>query len=69
MPKEAPSRRLFPYTAGFLWQPRLRAILREAGYSLHAGLPGPRDRVVVWGRSPHSARGEAVAARRRSCAA
>lgn len=64
MPKEAPSQRLFPYTAGFLWQPRLRAILRAAGYSLHAGLPGPRDRVVVWGRSPHSARGEAVAARR-----
>lgn len=64
MPKEAPSRRLFPYTAGFLWQPRLRAVLRAAGYSLHAGLPGPEDRVVVWGRSPHSMRGEAVAARR-----
>ena len=64
MPEEAPSRRLFPYTAGFLGQPRLRAILRAAGYSLHLGLPGPEDRVVVWGRSPYSTRGEAVAARR-----
>jgi len=61
---EPVSRRLFAYTAGFLWQPRLRALLRAAGYSLHLGLPGPTDRVVVWGRSPYSARGEAVAARR-----
>ncbi|WP_444443482.1 capsular polysaccharide biosynthesis protein [Rhodobacter capsulatus] len=64
MPETAHTRRLFPYAAGFLWQPQLRAMLRAAGYSLHPGLPGPRDRVVVWGRSPHSARGEAVAARR-----
>ncbi|ETD83780.1 capsular polysaccharide biosynthesis protein [Rhodobacter capsulatus] len=64
MPEAAPSRRLFPYAAGFLWQPQLRAMLRAAGYSLHLGLPGPEDRVVVWGRSPYSARGEAVAARR-----
>ena len=72
MPRTAPlraaeeerSRRLFPYTAGFLWQQRLRAILRAADYSLHLGLPGPQDRVVVWGRSPYSVRGETVAARR-----
>ncbi|WP_444460715.1 capsular polysaccharide biosynthesis protein [Rhodobacter capsulatus] len=64
MPEAAPSRRLFPYAAGFLWQPQLRAMLHAAGYSLHLGLPGPEDRVVVWGRSPYSARGEAVAARR-----
>ncbi|ETD87448.1 capsular polysaccharide biosynthesis protein [Rhodobacter capsulatus] len=64
MPEAASSRRLFPYAAGFLWQPQLRAMLRAAGYSLHLGLPGPQDRVVVWGRSPYSARGEAVAARR-----
>ena len=56
--------RLFPYTLGFLQEPRLRAILRAAGYSLRLGLPGPQDRVVVWGRSPHAGRGEAVAARR-----
>lgn len=59
-----PLRRLFPYTAGFLRSPRLRAILRAAGYSLHLGLPGPEDQVVVWGRSPYAARGEAVAAQR-----
>lgn len=58
------SRRLFFYNAGFLRQPRLRQILRAAGWDLRVGLPGPRDRVVVWGRSPYTARGEAVAARR-----
>ncbi len=58
------SRRLFFYNAGFLRQPRLRQILRAAGWDLRVGLPGPRDRVVVWGRSPYAARGEAVAARR-----
>lgn len=58
------SRRLFHYTAGFWQEPRLRRILAAAGYSLHLGLPGPEDRVVVWGRSPYAARGEAVAARR-----
>ncbi len=56
--------RLFPYTLGLWREPRLRAILHAAGYSLHLGLPGPQDRVVVWGRSPHASRGEAVAARR-----
>jgi len=58
------SRRLFHYNAGFWREPRLRAILRAAGYTLHLGLPGPEDQVVVWGRSPYAARGEAMAARR-----
>lgn len=58
------SRRLFYYNAGFWREPRLRHILQAAGYSLHLGLPGPADRVAVWGRSPYAARGEAVAARR-----
>lgn len=57
-------RRLFCYNAGFLLQPRLRRILQLAGHELRLGLPGPRDGVVVWGRSPTAARGEAVAARR-----
>ena len=57
-------RRLFFYTAGFLRQPRLRRILALAGHELRLGLPGPEDGVVVWGRSPYAARGEAVAARR-----
>lgn len=58
------SRRLFFYNAGFLRQPRLRRILALAGYQLRLGLPGPEDQVVVWGRSPYAARGEAIAARR-----
>ena len=58
-------RRLFYYNAGFLTQARLRRILALAGHDLRLGLPGPKDGVVVWGRSPHAHRGEAVAARRR----
>jgi capsular polysaccharide export protein len=57
-------RRLFFYNAGFLTQPRLRRILGLMGHELRLGLPGPADGVVVWGRSPYAARGEAVAARR-----
>ncbi|MGV8985383.1 MAG: capsular polysaccharide biosynthesis protein [Cypionkella sp.] len=57
-------RRLFPYAAGFLTQPRLRRILALAGHEIRLGLPGPEDGVVVWGRSSYAWRGEAVAARR-----
>jgi capsular polysaccharide export protein len=57
-------RRLFHYNLGFLRERRLRRILALAGHSLHLGLPGADDGVVVWGRSPYAARGEAVAARR-----
>lgn len=57
-------RRLFFYNGGFLRQPRLRRILSLAGHELRLGLPAPGDGVVVWGRSPHAWRGEAVAARR-----
>lgn len=57
-------RRLFIYNAGFLRQPRLRSILRAAGWSLRLGMPGPNDHVAVWGRSPTAHRGEAIAARR-----
>ena len=57
-------RRLCYFNAGFLRQPRLRRILQLAGHELRLGLPGPEDGVVVWGRSPYAARGEAVAARR-----
>ncbi len=56
-------RRLFFYNGGFL-NPRLRRILSLAGHEVRLGLPGPQDGVVVWGRSPHAGRGEAVAARR-----
>lgn len=57
-------RRLFHYNAGFLREKRLRRILELAGHELKLGLPGPQDGVVVWGRSPYAARGEAVAAKR-----
>jgi len=60
----ATPRRLFAYNGGFL-APRLRRILAAAGYELRIGLPGPRDAVAVWGRSPTAWRGEAVAARRK----
>ena len=57
-------RRLHVVTAGFLLQPRLRRLLRLAGWQVVPGLP-PRDGFVgVWGQSPHAARGEGVAARR-----
>ena len=56
-------RRLCFYNAGFLTQPRLRRILALAGHDLRLGLPAPGDGVVVWGRSPYSHRGEAMAAR------
>lgn len=57
-------RRLFAFSAGFFTQNRLRRILTLAGHQVHFGLPGPDDGVVVWGHSPYSYRGEAVAARR-----
>ncbi len=57
-------RRLFHYNLGFLRQRRVRRILELAGHSLHLGLPGPQDGVIVWGQSPYAKRGEAVAARR-----
>ncbi|OOY31395.1 capsular polysaccharide biosynthesis protein [Thioclava sp. F36-6] len=57
-------RRLFFYNGGVLRQTRLREILRAAGHAPRLGLPGPDDGVMVWGRSPYAARGEAVAAKR-----
>lgn len=56
-------RRLFYYNAGFLTQPRIRRILELAGYDLRLGMPGPQDRIAVWGHSPYAARGEAIAAK------
>ena len=56
-------RRLCFYNGGFLRQPRLRRILELAGHELRMGLPRDGDGVVVWGRSPYAARGEAIAAK------
>jgi capsular polysaccharide export protein len=54
-------RRLCHYNAGFLWQRRVRRILELAGHDLRFGRAGVGDGVLVWGRSPHAHRGEAVA--------
>ncbi len=56
--------RLFYYNLGFARQPCVRRILNLCGYSLHFGLPQKLDSVVVWGKSPTSGRGEAIAQRR-----
>lgn len=62
MPAAVPGR-LCGYAAGLFRAP-IRRILRIAGHELRLGLPGAEEGVVVWGRSPHAWRGEAVAARR-----
>ncbi len=61
---EAVPRRLHAFALGLLRDRRVRRILDLAGHQLRAGLPGPGDGVVVWGRSPHAWRGERVAAAR-----
>ncbi|MDG1117098.1 MAG: capsular polysaccharide biosynthesis protein [Flavimaricola sp.] len=55
-------RRLFVYNGGFLTQRRIRRMLELSGYDIRLGKPGPEDMVGVWGQSPTSPRGEAVAA-------
>jgi capsular polysaccharide export protein len=55
------SRRLYVYNGGFLTQPRIRRILTLSGYDIRLGKPGPGDLVGVWGQSPTSWRGQAVA--------
>lgn len=56
------SRRLFVYNGGFLTQRRLRRILELSGFDVRIGKPGAGDLVGIWGQSPTSGRGEAVAA-------
>lgn len=58
-----PLRRLFVYNGGFLWQRRVRRILRLAGYGIRLGRPGPDDVVAVWGQSPTAHRGRSAADR------
>jgi capsular polysaccharide export protein len=57
-------RRLYHQNLGFLRDARLHRILHLAGHELHFGLPGPRDGIAVWGRSPTAWRGEMLATRR-----
>lgn len=53
--------RLFVYNGGFLTQKRIRRILDLSGYDIKLGKPSDGDLVGVWGQSPTSPRGEAVA--------
>lgn len=57
------TQRLCVYSGGFLTESRLKRILSLAGWSVSVGLPGDGDWVGLWGRSPTSWRGEAVAER------
>ncbi len=59
-------RRLFIYNSGFLKDRRTRRILKLAGYDVRLGLPHDSDAIGVWGHSPTSHRGEAVAKKRNS---
>jgi capsular polysaccharide export protein len=56
-------RRLFVYNGGFLTKRRIRRILTLAGYDISIGKPAEGDAVGVWGHSPTSPRGEAVASK------
>ncbi|MFT5743330.1 MAG: capsular polysaccharide export protein [Paracoccaceae bacterium] len=56
-------RRLYVYNGGFLTQGRVRRILKLAGYDIRLGRPRDGDMIGVWGQSPTSGRGEAVATR------
>ena len=57
------ARRLFVFNGGFLTQSRIRRILELSGWSIALGKPSATDWVGVWGKSPTSPRGEAVAER------
>jgi len=56
-------RRLYVYNGGFLTQKRIRRILQLSGYDIKLGKPTGDDMIGVWGQSPTSPRGEAVARR------
>lgn len=56
-------RRLFVFNGGFFTRPRIRRILTLAGWSPVLGVPGAGDTIGLWGASPTSWRGEAVARR------
>ncbi|MGJ8585967.1 MAG: capsular polysaccharide biosynthesis protein [Marinosulfonomonas sp.] len=57
------ARRLFVFNGGFLTQSRIHRILELSGWSIALGKPSATDWVGVWGKSPTSPRGEAVAER------
>lgn len=61
---ETSPRRLFVYNGGFLTQRRVRRILSLSGYQVSLGVPASDDLIGIWGQSPTSHRGEAVAEKR-----
>ena len=63
---DANRRNLYIYNGGFLTNSWVRRIVDLAGYDIKIGTPGEGDLVGVWGHSPTSPRGEAVAAFRNS---
>ena len=52
---------LYVYNGGFLTKGRVKRIVELAGYDIKLGAPGDGDLVGVWGHSPTSPRGEAIA--------
>ena len=54
-------RRLYVYNGGFLTSRRIKRILQLSGWDVSLGKPSDGDWVGVWGKSPTSPRGEAVA--------
>ena len=56
-----PRQHLYVYNGGFLTKGRVKRIVELAGYDIKLGAPGDGDLVGVWGHSPTSPRGEAIA--------
>ncbi len=54
-------RRLYVFNGGFLWNARIKRILRLAGFGVAIGRPEEDDLIGVWGQSPTSHRGLARA--------
>ncbi len=54
---------LYVFSGGFLTGRRIRRILELGGWTVRIGVPGDADWIGVWGRTPVSQRGSAVAER------
>ena len=61
MAKGADPRPLFCFNGGFFTNPRIKRILALSGYEVCFGKPSLDDLIGVWGKSPTSGRGEAIA--------
>lgn len=61
MTQNTERKRLCVYTGGFLNGGRLSRLLELSGWDVELGVPADGDFVGIWGRTPRSWRGEAVA--------